>query len=310
MPLHKLKDFDPNYQDADDGIKGLDVYTESTNEKIGTVSDVLVDQEGKFRYLLVELGFWIFGKKVLLPVARSQINQNAQRIYASLTREQAEALPEYHDNLSADYSYEEQVRGVYRAPGHSAAQQAPLEAGAIAPTTVSAAPISDLRNNSVAGNVSTQLNTFADRQDYSYQQDPDLYEMNDQAHGTLKLYEERLIARKRRLKAGEVILGKHIETETVQTSVPVIKERVVIERTASPAVGMVVAPSQANFQEGEVAQIEVYEETPEIYKEAFVREQVNVRKEVYQKTVEVAETLRREVLDVDTEGHPAIGEST
>lgn len=312
MALHKLKDFDPNYRDADDDIKGLDVYTESTNEMIGTVRDVLVDQEGKFRYLVVELGFWILGKKVLLPVALSQINLNAQRIYANLSREQAEDLPEYHDHSTTDHSYEEQVRGVYRPPAnHQVVTEAPLGTGTIhtaAPVSPSSAT-SEPRNQSLPSSISNQLNTFADRQDYNYQQDPDLYEMNEQAHGTLKLYEERLIASKRRLKAGEVVLGKHIETEVVQASVSIEKERVVIERTTSPAAGTVAPPSETNFREGEITQIEVYEEIPNIHKEAFVREQINLRKEVQQATVEVEETVRREVLDVETEGQLTIDRS-
>jgi len=50
-----------------------------------------------------------------------------------------------------------------------------------------------------------------------------------------------------------------------------------------------------------VARIETYEETPDIHKEAFVREEVKVKKVVDQETVEAQETLREE-LDVDTEG--------
>lgn len=45
MALLKLKDFDPNYREAlgDDSIIGFSVYTAATDEKIGTVKDVLVD---------------------------------------------------------------------------------------------------------------------------------------------------------------------------------------------------------------------------------------------------------------------------
>jgi len=39
----------------------MGVYTD-TDEKIGTVNDALVDEEGHFRYFIVDLGFWIFGK--------------------------------------------------------------------------------------------------------------------------------------------------------------------------------------------------------------------------------------------------------
>jgi len=51
--------------------------------------------------------------------------------------------------------------------------------------------------------------------------------------------------------------------------------------------------------------VEIYEETPEIHKEA-VREEVRVKKVVEQETVEAQETIRREELDVDAEGLPVV----
>lgn len=116
MPLLKLEDFDPNYRESFEGndIKGMGVYTD-TDEKIGTVSDVLVDEQGQFRYFIVDLGFWIFGKKVLLPVGRSRVDYNSDRIYATgMTRDQADNLPEFDNLETIDYDYEERVRGVYR----------------------------------------------------------------------------------------------------------------------------------------------------------------------------------------------------
>jgi len=62
MPLVKLEDFDPNYRESFDGndLKGMGSI--QTQMKIGTVNDALVDEEGHFRYFIVDLGFWIFGK--------------------------------------------------------------------------------------------------------------------------------------------------------------------------------------------------------------------------------------------------------
>ncbi len=57
---------------------------------------------------------------------------------------------------------------------------------------------------------------------------------------------------------------------------------------------------------GQVANVDIYEETAEIGKEAFVREEVKVRKEVEHETVEAQETLRREELDIDTDGNTTI----
>lgn len=306
MALLKIEDFDPNYRDSFNGsdLKGMSVYTQS-DEKIGTVHDVLVDEDGQFRYLVVDLGFWIFGKKVLMPVGRSQIDQSADRVYAiGMTREQAENLPEFSDRLALDYDYEEQVRGVYRSPSTNMSTSgvsdtipvdasAPLEASAPLDTTAA-----------MAGGMATPTYTPTtyDRDTYNYQQDAPLYDMNERDHQTLKLYQERLIANKKRVKAGEVAIGKHVETETAKVAVPIEKERVVIERVTPADAGRAVNPGEATFREGEVAHVELYEETADIHKEAFVREEVRVSKEVERDTVEAQETLRREELDIDTGG--------
>lgn len=305
MVLYKLEDFDPQYRDAfeNNEIKGLGVYTEGTDEKIGTVDDVLVDEKGHFRYLVVDLGFWIFGKKVLLPIGRSRIDYPSDRVYAiGLTREQAEDLPEFNERLATDtnYDYEESVRGVYRNPQY---RTSTLES----PTPVeSSTPVESPMEYSTGvatSSVPSTTPTYT-RDTYRYEQEPDLYELNEGNHQKLKLYEERLITNKHRRKMGEVGVGKHVETETARVAVPVEKEHIVIERITPEDAGRAVPPGEAKFQAGEVAHLEIYEETPEVRKEAFVREEVNVKKVVEQDTVETQATVRREELDVNAPNLP------
>jgi len=300
MALYKLHDFDPNYRDtfAGNDIKGLGVYTEGSDEKIGTVNDVLVDDEGHFRYLVVDLGFWIFGKKVLLPVGRTRIDYGRDRVYAvGMTREQAEDLPEF-DERRLEYDDEERVRNVYRNPKYSTIPldtATPLDTGT---------PLEASAPLGTAGYAAASATPNFSRDTYNYDQEPSLFGLNDRDHQTLRLYEERLIANKRRQKTGEVAVGKHIETETARVAVPVEREHVVIERVTPEDAGRPVAPGEANFREGEVARVEIHEETPDIRKEAFVREEVRVKKVVEQDTVEAQETIRREELDVNAPGLP------
>jgi uncharacterized protein (TIGR02271 family) len=290
MALYKVADYDPNYRDVFQGqdIKDMSVYAEGSDDKVGTVSDILVDDEGRFRYLVVDLGFWIFGKKVLMPVGRTRIDYNTSRIYAlGMTREQAENLPEYKENQVVDYDYEESVRGVYRTQ--------PVETSA---ALEDSAPLDAPRYDAA-----TRAQTHT-RDTYKYDNEPHLYNVNDTDHQNIKLYEERLVANKQRRKAGEVAIGKHVETETARVSVPVEKERVVVERVTPTDAGRAVAPGEATFNEGEVAHVEVYEENADIRKEAFVREEVKVKKEVERDTVESQETIRREELDIDSGNLP------
>ena len=297
MALHRIKDFDPDYQMHfdDHDFRGLDLY--AGNDKIGSVDDVLVDDEGQLRYLVINTGVWILGKKVLFPIGRARIDYDRDRVYAdNLTKAQVEALPEFTNDVTVDYKHEEQVRGVYRASTQSAAQ--PVAAGYRA--TESAMPMSDSDSMRELEVESEGYNSDS----YKYEKEPDLYALTDQNHPNLKLYEERLITGKTRQKAGEAVISKRVETETARASVGIEKERIVVERVPVNS-GATIAPGEANFQAGEVSRLEVYEEVPEFHKEAFVREEVRVSKVVDQETATTEEQLRREELDVkDAEGRP------
>ncbi len=121
----------------------------------------------------------------------------------------------------------------------------------------------------------------------------------------MKLYGERLVVEKDREKTGEVSIGKRIEVETARASVPIEKERVVIERV--PLSGeAVITPGADAFGDSETMRVEVYEETPDFHKEAFVREEVSIRKELTQENLDAEETLRREELNIDTQGRPIV----
>ncbi len=268
MSLHKIKDFDPDYPNSfDEDIISLDLYV--GEEKIGAVDDMLVDDDGCFRYFVIDTSAWIVGKKTLLPLGRLRIDRDRSRAYVDgLTKAQIEQLPAFDEHTNVDYDREELTRAVYRSPDR-------------VPTT--------------------------NRDTYGYHQDADLYDLDRAELQTLKLYQERLVANKIRQKTGEVAIGKHVETETKTVSIPIEKERVVIERT--PGNGSVVSPSEANFQAGEVARLEIYAETPEIRKETFVREEVSIRKEVDREIVEAREQLRREELDIDKEGRATVERS-
>lgn len=293
MTLMKFKEFYPDYRStstsdgfngyAIDDLKNFSVYS-LENDKVGSVHDILVDtQDGRIRYFVVDTGFWVLGKKVLLPVGRANIDPVNNRIYVGgMTKKQVEELPNYDELDKVDYNYEEQVRNVYRPIG-------------LTPE------LTEDQSKRKASKAS--LSRSADT--YRYEEDADLYDLSDRNHQGLKLYEERLIANKKRQKAGEVSIGKHVETETARTTVPVEKERVVIDRT-TPTQPTAIDPSAEAFQEGEVAHMDVYEETPDIRKEAFVREEVRVRKEVEQDIVTAEESIRREQLDVDTQGQSIV----
>lgn len=123
----------------------------------------------------------------------------------------------------------------------------------------------------------------------------------------LKLYQERLVAHKERMKTGEVSVGKRVETETQKVAIPVQKERLVVERT-TPASTATGTPAHA-FRDSANMKVELHEEKAAVGKETFVREEVSVRKETEQDVETVREKVRREKLDVDAPGGTVIRNS-
>ena len=102
------------------------------------------------------------------------------------------------------------------------------------------------------------------------------------------------------------MVGKHTETEKARVSVPIDKERIVIERVTPTGAGESVTLDADSFGTSEVTHIDIYEETADIHKEAFLREEVRVNKVVDHETIEAEETLRREELDINTQEHPNV----
>ena len=276
MALYKIEDFtaDSNYDSPElddtevEKIKHFDVYSDIDDDKVGTIKYILVDDSGRLRYLVVDTGFWFFGRQVLLPIGRSRIDYDKRRVYANkLTKQQVENLPDFKDLQEIDYDYEERVRGVYRPP----IAQEPLESSTPLESPIAVdSPLVSHERTIVTPAVPVERNT------YRYEEEPNLYNVNEQDHQNLKLYEERLVANKSRVKTGEVTVSKQSYTEMVTVSVPVQRERIVIEHTDAETGVKNVSLTEADLGEGGV----------------------KIKKIVEQDTVEAEDTIRREELDV------------
>jgi hypothetical protein len=106
MILKRINEFDPNRTSNAEhaNIIGFDVVsdliagvmTDVSEERIGTLSDILVDETGALQYLVINLGNSTIGRLVLLPGNRVRVDRQNNRVYATgITRQQAEALPEF-----------------------------------------------------------------------------------------------------------------------------------------------------------------------------------------------------------------------
>ena len=120
---------------------------------------------------------------------------------------------------------------------------------------------------------------------------------DDRDRQRLQLSEEELLARKERVKAGEVRVRKDVVTEKKTIEVPVTREEAVIERR--PVSGR---PATGNIQEGEEIRIPLTEEEVKVEKRPVVKEEITVGKRSVQETKKVRDTVRREEARIEEQG--------
>ncbi|MEL6606360.1 MAG: DUF2382 domain-containing protein, partial [Cyanobacteria bacterium J06614_10] len=210
MALYRIDDFSqdrlrqPNYLSLyfnDRPFQQVEVYS-AEGRKIGKAEDLLVDESGRLRYLVIDAGT---RKRLLLPAERwEQVSEQNRMYIRTLNREEFGTLPEYELTQVAKG---ESVGELY--------QVAPV--GESVPVEMTA-PV-DYR----ASVLNYQVGAEQSVSEQVLEQTP------SEAPSPIQLFEERLVTQTQRVKTGEVKISKHIVTETAEASVPVTKEKIVIE---------------------------------------------------------------------------------
>lgn len=120
----------------------------------------------------------------------------------------------------------------------------------------------------------------------------------DEADQTVKLRAEQLQVQKTPVQTGSVYVRKEVVTENQTITVPVRKEKVIIERRE-------VSADEATGYIGEIGEeeyiIPVREEQITVTKTPIVTEEIIIRKIQIQETQQVQDTVRHEELRVDEE---------
>jgi uncharacterized protein YrrD len=90
-------------------------YIRGTDDSVGSVADFLIDEQGwTIRYLVVDTGSWLSGRKVLIaPPWVSEVSWATQEVQVTLTRAEIEASPEYNPDMMPDRDYETRLHGHY-----------------------------------------------------------------------------------------------------------------------------------------------------------------------------------------------------
>lgn len=77
-----------------DDVIGYDVH--ATDGSIGKIDESTLDA-GR-QYVVVDTGFWIFGKKRVVPGrAVRQIDLDGRKVFVDMTKDEVEAAPDHHD---------------------------------------------------------------------------------------------------------------------------------------------------------------------------------------------------------------------
>ena len=119
-------------------IEELYGYTiQATDDTIGSVHDFLLDDRSwKIRYVVVDTGSWLPGRKVLIaPEAVSEPDWASMMLPVNLTRDQVKDSPDINTGMPVTREQESELRRYYDWPLYWGNFMAPAGTGAYMPTS-------------------------------------------------------------------------------------------------------------------------------------------------------------------------------
>ncbi|CAN5662342.1 hypothetical protein BH23GEM5_BH23GEM5_08780 [soil metagenome] len=279
VPLDQLDDF--KVAEGDPDVRGWDVVA-SDGTKVGEVEELLVDTAAmKVRYLAVERDTGWFDTNdepaVLVPIGAARLDTDDDRVIVdSIASDGFRTMPAYRRDTGVTRDYETSLRSHY---GSGAAGAATADAAGAA-----GASDSDFYSDE----------HYDDDRFYGARRNrTDL--TGDEERITLS--EEELTVGKRERKAGAVEVEKHVETEHVRETVPVMREEGTVERR--PVTD--AHATDARFENDEI-RIPLTEEEVVVDKRTVAKEELVVKKHQVEDHKTVEADLRKERAEVHREG--------
>jgi hypothetical protein len=102
-------------RDIGDGSALVGYDVDATDGHIGKIDET--STETSRGYLVVDTGFWIFGKKRLIPAGVvTSVDHDDRRVAVSMTKDQIKSAPDF-DEMSRDDDYYEGVGSYYQGYG-------------------------------------------------------------------------------------------------------------------------------------------------------------------------------------------------
>jgi len=255
-------------------------------DKIGKVDDLFLDENDQPEYMGVKMGF-LGTRSTLIPWEIARVNENDRRIEVSVDKATAKEGPSFDDDQDITPDYEQRVYSHY---GLQRAQTEGERGG-----------YGDYYGDDDSGKVGpgmregdTETGEFRGHaKDDEGVNQSGTDDLEDEDELRVQRSEEELRAGTREREAGALNVRKRVRTDREQVRVPKKREEVSVERV--PVSG---EATEAQIGEDEVS-VPVVEEEAVVGKEAVVKEEVRVRKDVVDDEEVVEEDVRKEEVDID-----------
>lgn len=234
----------------------------SDGEKIGSVTEVYVDQRtGRPEWALVTSGL-LGARSHFVPIAGAE--PSGEAVQVRVTKDQVKDAPSINGDGELSEQEERRLFEHYGVPY--------TDEGSV---TASDAPGGD------AGNGSTGHDTSGPNTD-----------------DAMTRSEEELLVGKAQRETGRVRLRKYVVTEQVQTTVPVQREAIRLEREPITEANRDRALDGPAISEEE-HEVVLHEEVPVVEKQTVPKERVSLQKDTLTDEREVSEEVRKERIETD-----------
>jgi uncharacterized protein (TIGR02271 family) len=288
-PLSDLDDFE--VADHDPDVRGWDVIS-ADGRKIGEVEDLIVDTGAmKVRYLDVEIDKDYRtddNRRMLIPVGQARLHDDEDHVHVNaLSSSELKTFPRHSGRF--DRTYEDSVHRHFGSTSDTGAgtdyyAHSHFDDDSFYGKRRGTGSTTD---RSLTGRGSTsrgRTDSPSTARDASGRQD------------RMTLSEEELAVGKTRHSAGEVRVGKHVETEHVSKDVPVRRESATVERR--PLNASDARNARPEITDDEI-RVPLMEEEVVVEKRVVPKEELVVKKHTTQETERVEADLRRERADVE-----------
>jgi uncharacterized protein (TIGR02271 family) len=264
---------------VEDRFAGYTVYDHS-DQKIGKVDDLFVDENDQPEYIGVKMGF-LGTRSTLIPFQMATVDDSRQAIVVATDKETAKNGPSFDDDREITPEFENEVYSYYGLQQTGSTDDRGSYAGYFAGPGMAMGDTEsgEFREHSPAEEgVSGEGSDLDDRDELRVQRT-----------------EEELAAGTREVEAGAMRVRKRVRTDREQIEVPTRREEVSVERV--PVSG---EATETEIGEDEVV-VPVTEEEVVVSKRPVAKVEVRIRKDVVEDAEIVEEDVRREEIDIEDE---------